>query len=170
MTKYFSSAWKIVALVVLSVTLVSCSGKGVVESLFKGNESSYVRIWFVKPTDQGLVLIPVMRPKMSDESLKGAVIELLRGPSKAERMEGLASEIPVGTILLAVKNNQGNVELNLSRRFASGGGCRSMETRLEQLSRTVAGSAGQDKVFLSIEGERLSTYAGEGLEIKQPIK
>ena len=44
-----------------------------------------------------------------------------------------------------------------------------METRLEQLSRTVADAAGQSKVFLSVEGQRLSTYAGEGLEVKQPI-
>lgn len=169
MTALHTLVFKIVAFVVLSVALSSCTLKNIVGSLLKEDEASYVRIWFVKPYDTDVALVPVMRPKMSGPALKTAVTELLKGPSEAELNQGLASEIPKGTILLGLKNTDGNLELDLSRRFASGGGASSMETRLEQLSRTVADAAGHSKVFLSVEGKRLSTYTGEGLEVKQPI-
>ena len=98
-----------------------------------------------------------------------AVQQLLSGPTETESEAGLSSEIPKGTTLLGVKRADGDVELNLSKDFASSGGGTSLETRIEQLSRTVSTLAGSQKVYLDIEGERLSATAGDGLEIKQPI-
>ena len=43
-----------------------------------------------------------------------------------------------------------------------------MQTRMEQLKRTVASVAGDKKVFLNVEGKRL-VAAAEGLEVQQPI-
>lgn len=94
--------------------------------------------------------------------------ELLEGPTAREENAGLGTEIPRGTILIDLKHNAKNVELNLSRRFASGGGTDSFETRLEQLRRTVA-SAAEAPVYLNVEGKRLNVSEGEGIEIKQPI-
>ncbi len=58
-----------------------------------------------------------------------------------------------GSVIIKSKDG-GQIELNLSRRFASGGGASSFETRMEQLRRTVSAVAGSKKVYLNIEGER----------------
>lgn len=128
-----------------------------------------VKVWFVKMTNDELALTPVERNLGGGDHLANAVQQLLEGPSSSEASTGLASEIPRGTLLLGVKHEGEDIELNLSKRFASAGGGTSLETRIEQLRRTVTNLAGSRKVYLDIEGERLSTTTGDGLEIKQPI-
>ena len=127
------------------------------------------QIWFVRPDRNGMKIIAVNRKIAADNKIEAAVRELLNGPSPDEIAEGLASEIPRGTVLLGVEQKNGRIELNLSRRFASGGGIDSIETRLEQLSKTVMAVAQQQDVFLNIEWQRLTMTPGEGVEIRQPI-
>lgn len=128
-----------------------------------------LKVWFVKPTSDNLQLVSVERPSLNANLLSNAVEELLRGPTSDEVKSGLSTEIPKGTILIGVKNEGDDIELNLSQRFASGGGSSSLETRIEQLRRTIAQIAGKHKVYLNIEGQRLGASSGDGLEISQPI-
>jgi len=166
-----------VVLTLAAVLLSSCTARTILEggrgldALTATRQSDVVRVWLVKSEGDEVRLVPVDRPvtRVHKDRLKEAVIELLNGPTAEDKLGGLNSEIPKGTILLDVQRHGAQVELNLSRRFQSGGGSDSLETRLDQLSRTVADAAGPDKVYLSVEGERLSTAAGEGLEIKQPL-
>jgi spore germination protein GerM len=128
-----------------------------------------VQVWFCKARGDNLDFVAASRRNESGDKLEYSVKELLAGPTTEEQQIGYTSEIPRGTILLGVKNlGDGSVDLNLSKRFASGGGSDSFETRIDQLSRTVAAAAGSRKVYLSVEGQRITT-TGEGLEIKQPI-
>lgn len=143
-----------------------------VTGVIKGHNDSDTRemkIWFVKPVNDEVSLVPVIRTLTDSDQLAEAVEQLLSGPTATEKDSGLSSEIPKGTTLLGVKRADGEVELNLSKDFASSGGGTSLETRIEQLSRTVSDLAGSQKVYLAIEGERLSATEGDGLEIKQPI-
>lgn len=126
-------------------------------------------IWFVKEDNGNLDLVPVSRPKFSEDALTSAIDELLQGPDRKDLNAGIGTEIPRGTILLGLKRNGGSVELNLSKRFAAGGGPTSMETRLKQLARTVKDIEGDVDVFVNIEGERLTASNADGLEIAQPI-
>ena len=125
-------------------------------------------VWFVKPGTENIELVKVNRKLVGQNKLEAALTELLRGPTGEEEAQGLASEIPKGTILLGVRPLDEDYEIDLSRRFNSGGGEASMQTRLEQLKRTVVSVAGDKKVFLNVEGKRL-VAAGEGLEVQQPI-
>jgi spore germination protein GerM len=125
-------------------------------------------VWFVKPGTDNIELVKVNRKLVGQNKLESALSELLRGPTGEEEAQGLASEIPKGTILLGVKPLDDDYEIDLSRRFNSGGGEASMQTRMEQLKRTVASVAGEKKVFLNVEGKRL-VAAAEGLEVQQPI-
>ncbi|HEY9786680.1 MAG TPA: GerMN domain-containing protein [Candidatus Obscuribacterales bacterium] len=151
-------------------TVLTSYGGGAPHSEVRGDIlGSSVEVWFVKPSPSGLELVSVKRRAGGADRLSLAVNELLRGPTPEEEQAGLASEIPKGTILLAVRPLDDDYEIDLSRRFASGGGSSSMETRIEQLRRTVAKVVGTKRVFLNVEGQRLLTAAGEGLEIKQPI-
>jgi spore germination protein GerM len=131
--------------------------------------SKKTTIWFVKPSGEGLQLVSVVRPVYGDR-FEYAIKELLSGPTEQESKQGLGSEIPRGTILLGItRKGEKNIELNLSRRFASNGGTTSFETRMMQLSKTAGEAAGKADVYLSVEGQRLNISEGEGIEIHQPI-
>ncbi len=165
--KQLSVILNVVSFLLVSFMLSSCA---YLESNHKaGSDYDTVKIWFVKTESNELKLVPVTRQVAFRDKISYAVSELLSGPSQAERQNGLSSEIPKATILLDVKHKGHIVELNLSRRFALGGGIVSMETRLDQLSKTVASCAGEDKVYLSVEGQRLYMTSGDGIEVKQPL-
>lgn len=159
--------------VVLSLTIVmiscSCSSRTVLQGLHGHSSPNELSIWFVKPDGTEAKLIAAQRQASSEDKLETAVSQLLSGPTSTESKQGLSTEIPRGTLLLGIKQQGTDVELNLSHRFSSGGGSSSWDTRMEQLRRTVKAAAGDKKVYLDIEGKRLSTAAGDGLEIRQPL-
>lgn len=126
-------------------------------------------IWFVKVNNQGNELVSVERIAPESHEMEYVVQELLSGPKQEESVNGLGSEIPLGTILLGIKEESADIELNLSKRFAASGGATSFQTRLDQLIRTVSPVADGKNVYLDIEGQRLTTTQGDGLEVKQPI-
>jgi spore germination protein GerM len=148
-----------------------------------------ISVWFVRPaadSQQGekFEFVPVARAyKPSADSdnatcdaLEFAVNELLRGPGGDS---GASSEIPRGTVVIAVRNvsarpganegEKGGIVIDLSRHFLAGGGLDSMETRLAQLKRTVNEVAAGEPVYLNVEGQRLTQTPGDGLEVAQPI-
>lgn len=146
-----------------------------------------VDIWFVRAesSSQGdkFEFIPEARPyhcpsgsdRATADALEFAVNELLRGPASGH---GESSEIPLGTVLIsvhdihpsdkAVKAGKGGLVIDLSRHFLAGGGLESMETRLEQLKRTINGVAAQP-VYLDVEGRRVSETPGDGIPVPQPL-
>jgi len=128
-----------------------------------------LKVFFVREANNQLDIVPISRPKYSSDALTGAIEELLQGPDNNEVSKGVGTEIPRGTILLGIKRSGDNIELNLSKRFAASAGPTSMETRLEQLSRTVKAVEGDVDVYVNIEGERLTATSADGLEIAQPI-
>lgn len=126
-----------------------------------------MRIWFARESKGSVQPYAVERDIDRKEPLRSAVNLLLQGPTEAESKNGIKSEVPVGTVLISLKKKDDVVEVNLSRRFGAGG-VDSIETRLQQLELTIKEAAGHDKVFLDVEGKRL-TSAGDGLEVKQPL-
>ncbi|MBX9722737.1 MAG: GerMN domain-containing protein [Candidatus Obscuribacterales bacterium] len=130
---------------------------------------SAAQVWFVRTNKGQMELVGVNRKLAGGNKLDAALKALIDGPNPDEINEGYGSEIPRGTILLGVSEKDGAVEINLSRRFASDGGTDSFETRMEQLSRTVAGTQIKQDVYLNVEGRRLNMTQGEGIEVKQPI-
>lgn len=133
--------------------------------------ASSLDLCFVKTRGGDINFVPVKRKAgvLRKSKLESAVRALLEGPTADEISEGLGSEIPRGTILLGMNERDGAIELNLSKRFASGAGVDSFETRMEQLARTVTSVVGNQPVFVNVEGKRLDMTPGDGLEVKQPI-
>lgn len=168
------------ALVLATMMLSSCGslpffdGKTVLKPVEKVTGSvvphgKQLKIWFVRTEDGSLELVSVNRPKFEENELKAAVDELLQGPDPKEEESGVGTEIPKGTLLLGIKQDNQKIELNLSKRFAAGGGPTSMETRISQLASTVSEIEPDKKLFVNIEGERLTATSADGLEISQPI-
>ena len=170
-----------VGLLVLSVALAlsSCTGRTILredkcppasKSSIRSHVVHKICVWFVRPSGSELKLVGVDREINSNaDPMSEAVSCLLHGPVESEKDNGLASEIPRGTILLGVQEGDDGIELNLSKRFTSGGEGTSLETRIEQLRRSIDQIADGKKVFLDVEGKRLSATNGEGLEVEQPI-
>jgi spore germination protein GerM len=131
--------------------------------------SAPIQIFLTRQDAGELKLQPVNRKQIGQNRLESAVKQLLDGPNDEEKSDGLGSEIPKGTVLIGLTTKDGNWELNMSRRFAGGGGTTSIETRLAQLTQTVKANCQGKKVYLDVEGERLTLAGGEGIEVKQPL-
>ena len=144
------------------------SSKRVNASIANFNKEPGTPIWFTKEQNKQLQLIPVKRKLVGKDVIQSSVQELLEGPTTAESKSGITTEIPKGTILIGVTKQGNDFDVDLSHRFTTGGGTESFNTRLAQLTKTVSEVAGKHKVYLEIEGKRLE-FAGEGLEVKQPI-
>lgn len=98
-----------------------------------------------------------------------AVRALLRGPTPAERAHGLGSAVPAGTRLLGLTVRGGLATVDLSRRFASGGGSASMQARLGQLVYTLTSIPRVQRVGLRLEGRTVRVFSAEGLILDQPL-
>lgn len=134
-----------------------------------GKTASSATVYFVKMKDGEPDLVGVERRFDNRGTIEAAVKSLLVGPTPNEAASGFGSEIPRGTVLLGVHQAAEGVEVDLSRRFASGGGISSIETRLSQIASTLKSVAPEHDVYLNVEGKRLSMIGGEGIEVKQPI-
>lgn len=130
-------------------------------------------IYWVQSKDNKLDL--VSRPVTLDKSagrdakviLEQAFIRLLAGPGTAD--SGVSTTIPKATKLRSVTVDKDTVTVDLSQDFTSGGGSAAMTGRLGQIVYTATSLDPNAKVFISVDGKRLETLGGEGLELEQPL-
>ncbi|MDQ3646036.1 MAG: GerMN domain-containing protein [Actinomycetota bacterium] len=101
---------------------------------------------------------------------RAAMESLLGGPNGPEGETGVETQIPDGTELLGLTIEGGIAEVDLSGRFESGGGSLSMFMRLGQVVCTLDQFDTVDKAILKIDGERVETFSGEGIDVSDPMK
>ncbi len=100
-----------------------------------------------------------------DQVLEVVFQSLLAGPT-----EGTGSTtIPKGTKLESLKVKNDEIHVNLSDEFTSGGGSTSMMGRLGQVVYTATTLNPTGKVYIDVNGKKLETLGGEGLEVEQPL-
>ncbi len=100
--------------------------------------------------------------------LRGALTELLAGPTDAERADGLVSEVPQGTELLDVDLAEGLATVDLTSDFESGGGPLSMMARVAQVVFTVTQFDNADRALLWTQGRPIDVPGDEGVVLDQP--
>lgn len=100
-----------------------------------------------------------------DKVLEAIFKSLLAGPTEGTD----STTIPKGTKLqnLRVENNE--IHVNLSDEFTSGGGSSSMIGRVGQVVYTATTLNPNAKVYIDVNGKKLETLGGEGLELEQPL-
>ena len=99
-----------------------------------------------------------------------ALRQLLKGPSPSERLAGYRTAVPAGTRLQGVTIQNGLATVNLSGRFASGGGSLSIRGRLAELTFTATQFPTVRGVRLELEGRPVSVFSGEGLVLDHPLQ
>jgi spore germination protein GerM len=79
------------------------------------------------------------------------------------------SSIPKSTKLLSSNVKPNGIYINLSKEFMEGGGSSSMQARLAQIIYTATERNPNAQVWISVEGKKLESLGGEGIEVRQPI-
>lgn len=131
-----------------------------------------VSVYFVKESDGAATVVPVERAvagRGAEVLLRGALEELLAGPSAGEQARGLTTEIPQGTRLRGLTIREGVAVIDLSEAIGSGGGSSSMLGRLWQIVYTGTQLPQAQQVRIIIEGQERQALGGEGLLIDKPI-
>jgi hypothetical protein len=124
-----------------------------------------VAAYFVRSEHPASVHREVVGPAVAT----AAVRALLAGPTAAERAAGLSTAVPDGTELRSLTVSRGQALVDLTGRFASGGGSLSMGLRLTQLVTTVTQFPAVSSVRLWLDGRAATALGGEGLDVSRPL-
>jgi len=112
-------------------------------------------VCFVRTPAQDIDLVEVSRTVPADGPLAQLVLEeLLKGPTQAERRQGLTTLIPAGVVVKSVTLDSGgtmHVDFNEALQEAVGGSMRVTGIR-RQIQATLLWIPGVTSVILSIEG------------------
>ena len=92
-----------------------------------------------------------------------ALKALLVGPTTAERAAGLTSAVPRGTRLLGLSIDGTTARVDLTARFAAGGGSLSMQARVAEVVDTLTRFPTVKAVAFRLDGAIVETLGGEGL-------
>jgi hypothetical protein len=133
-----------------------------------------VRAYFLLADQAGgdATLVPVLREVPKRPAVAhAAMTALLEGPTAAERRADppISTVIPTGTKLLGVRVDDGVAVVDLSGRFESGGGTRSMTGRLAQVVYTLTQFSRIDAVRIELDGRLVTTLSGEGVDVSRPL-
>lgn len=122
-------------------------------------------VFFVRDERVARVARAVVAPAVA----RGAMTQLLAGPSAGERAAGLSTSIPAGTALRSLRIVGGVAEVDLSGAFASGGGSSSMLSRVAQVVYTLTAFPTVRSVRFLLDGEKVDSIGGEGVIVDHPL-
>lgn len=118
----------------------------------------------------GPFLVPVYREAVGAESAMTAMELLLAGPSSDEiaGTPAISTAVPEGTEVLGVEVTEGVATVDLSSEYDDGGGSFGMFARLAQVVYTLTRLPDVDAVAFEIEGEAVTVFSSEGIELDGP--
>ena len=124
-----------------------------------------VKVYFLR--DERLAIAHRQVP--GPATLRGALAELLSGPTADELVAGLHSEIPEGTTLLDVDLTDEVATVDLSDDYDDGGGTLSMTARIAQVVFTATQFDNSERALFWMEGEPVDVFGGEGMVLDEPL-
>lgn len=119
----------------------------------------------------GPFLVPVYREAEAGTDLAMTVVgALLAGPTSEETAgtPAISTAIPEGTEVLGVDISDGLATVDLSGEYDDGGGSFGMFARLAQVVYTLTRFPEVDEVAFEIEGEMVTVFSSEGIELDGP--
>jgi hypothetical protein len=125
-----------------------------------------LQVWFSR--GDGLVAVPRTHSP-TPMVATAAVNALLDGPTPDEHASGFATEVPAGTKLLGIAIHNGVATVDFTSEYQSGGGSRSMQTRLGQVVYTLTQFPTVQKVRFRLDGSPVNVFSSEGIVIDHPV-
>ena len=119
----------------------------------------------------GPFLVPVYREAEAGTDAAMTVMEaLLVGPTSDETAgtPAISTAIPEGTKVLGVDISDGRATVDLSGEYDDGGGSFGMFARLAQVVYTLTRLPEVDEVAFELEGEMVTVFSSEGIELDGP--
>jgi hypothetical protein len=95
---------------------------------------------------------------------RAALEELVAGPTADERLDGLETGIPDGTIVLGVAHEDGTATVDLSRAFEAGGGRGSSARRVAQVVATLTQFPTIERVAFRLGGTPVETIGSVAVD------
>jgi germination protein M len=117
-------------------------------------------LYFLRGEELG---VAERRVPLTSKPATAAMNALLAGPTSAERAAGLTSAVPSGTRLLGLSIDGTTARVDLSARFAAGGGSLSMQARVAEVVYTLTRFSTIKSVEFMLAGGPAETLGGEGL-------
>jgi germination protein M len=117
-------------------------------------------LYFLRAEELG---VAARRVPQTTKPATAAMEALLSGPTAAEKAAGLTSAVPNGVRLLGLSIDGTTARVDLSSRFAAGGGSLSMQARVAQVVYTLSQFPTIKAVAFMLDGSLVETLGGEGL-------
>jgi germination protein M len=117
-------------------------------------------LYFLRGEELG---VAARRVPQTTKPATAAMEALLAGPTAAEKAAGLTSAVPSGSRLLGLSIDGTTARVDLSARFAAGGGSLSMQARVAQVVYTLSQFPTIKAVDFMLDGSLVETLGGEGL-------
>ncbi len=125
-----------------------------------------VRVYLMR----GERLWPVRRDVGAVAAVGAAAVKsLLLGPTRAEAKAGFTTSIPAHTRFLGLTLRSGVATVDLTNRYASGGGSLSMSARLAQVVFTLTQFPSVRTVRFAMNHRAVTVFSGEGLVLDRPV-
>jgi germination protein M len=125
-----------------------------------------LEVWFTR----GDGLAAVRRTHQPTPRVATAAVEaLLAGPSAEEQASGVGTAVPGGTRLLGIAIRNGVATVDLTSEYQSGGGSRSMQTRLGQVVYTLTQFPTVQKVRFRLDGTPVNVFSSEGIVLDHAV-
>ncbi len=142
-------------------------------------EDGKVKVYWVDKTDGEKIKIapekreiarsnPETPTTLVNKSLK-ILLSSSGKPPKKGTFGKEVSTIPPSTKLISTVVKADGIHIDLSKEFMEGGGSTSMQGRLAQILYTATERNVNARVWITVEGKKLETLGGEGIEVKQPL-
>ena len=114
-------------------------------------------------------LIPMKRRVSSDTPIRGALNELLKGPSKNEEGRGLLTAMPENLRIRDIKIEKKTAVVDFNDAIEENANGNILLMRVDQIVYTATQFKNIDSVLIKINGKRRSFLGGDGLSIGGPI-
>lgn len=157
----------LLAVVALALGTSGCGGGATSRSTSTGERpaTTSVAVFFMRGDTLGVARRTVPH---TTAVTAAALRELLAGPDAMERAAGLTTTVPSGTTLRRVAIADGVATVDLSSRYAEGGGSLSMFGRLGQVIYTLTQFPTVKAVRFELDGAPVTVFSSEGIELRGP--
>ena len=151
---------------VVAVLLVLAGTESTLPRADRASSRSSVVVYLVR----GGHVAPVRRMALHTAApARASLTALLAGPTAAERRLRYTSAIPATTSLRSVSLSERVLTVDLSSRFAAGGGSESMLLRVAQIVYTATAFPSIDRVAFRLDGKPVGAIGGEGVVVWPPV-